>query len=115
MWFLDQLEPNNPFYNIPGGVRLSGELNVAALERTLSEIVRRHEVLRTSFSTMAGEPRQVIGAATEIKLPVEDLSDLPAEQREQEAERLAGEEAREPFDLSRGPLLRAAFAAIGSR
>ena len=85
LWFLDQLEPNNPFYNIPAGVRLNGDLNIEALERTLSEVVRRHEVLRTSFSTVGGEPQQVIGAPTEIKLPIEDLSHLPAEEREQEA------------------------------
>jgi amino acid adenylation domain-containing protein/non-ribosomal peptide synthase protein (TIGR01720 family) len=114
LWFLDQLEPNNPFYNIPAGVRLSGELNVEALERTLSEIVRRHEVLRTSFMMVAGEPRQVIGAATEIKLPLEDLSDLHLEEREQEAARLAGEEACEPFDLSRGPLLRARLLRLAA-
>ena len=106
LWFLDQLEPNNPFYNISTGVRLSGELNVVALERTLSEVVRRHEVLRTTFSTVNGEPRQMIGAATAITLPPEDLRHLPAEEREREAERRAGEESRQPFDLSHGPLLR---------
>jgi amino acid adenylation domain-containing protein/FkbM family methyltransferase len=114
LWFLDQLEPNNPFYNVSAGVRLSGELNIEALERTLSEVVRRHEVLRTSFSTVAGEPRQVIGAATEIKLPLEDLNHLPLEEREQEAKRRAAEEAREPFDLSRGPLLRARLLRLAA-
>jgi amino acid adenylation domain-containing protein len=114
LWFLDQLEPNNPFYNVPSGVRFSGELNIEALERTLSEIVRRHEVLRTSFSMVAGEPQQVISAATGITLPLEDLSQLPVEEREQEAARLAGEEAREPFDLSRGPLLRARLLRLAA-
>jgi acyl carrier protein len=114
LWFLDQLEPNNPFYNIPAGVRFSGELNIEALQRTLSEIVRRHEVLRTSFIAVAGEPQQVIGPATEINLPVEDLSDLPGEQREHEAQRRAGEEAREPFDLSHGPLLRARLLRLAA-
>jgi amino acid adenylation domain-containing protein len=114
LWFLDQLEPNNPFYNISAGVRLNGDLNIEALERTLSEVVRRHEVLRTSFISVGGEPQQVIGAITEIKLPLEDLSHLPAEEREQEAQRLAGEEACESFDLSRGPLLRARLLRLAA-
>jgi acyl carrier protein len=114
LWFLDQLEPNNPFYNVPAGVRLNGELNIEALERTLSEVVRRHEVLRTSFINVAGEPRQVIGAATKIRLPVCDLSDLPATEREQEAARLAAAESREPFNLSYGPLPRARLLRLAA-
>ena len=70
LWFLDQLEPGSAFYNIPAAVRLHGVLNVEALERTLSEVVRRHEVLRTHFVAVDGEPVQVIETAAPLKLAV---------------------------------------------
>src|SRR5918912_2262902 len=94
LWFLDQLEPDNPFYNVPLAVRLGGPLDVAALGRTLSEIVRRHEVLRTTFSAVEGRAVQVIGPAREVRLDVEDLSRLGEQERETEAQKEAGEEAR---------------------
>jgi amino acid adenylation domain-containing protein len=106
LWFLDQLEPGSPFYNSPVAVRLSGELNVGALERTLSEIVGRHEILRTTFQTRDGEPAQVVGEPYEVRLPVEDLGALPEQEREEEMRRLVTEETQRPFDLTRGPLLR---------
>ena len=81
-WFLDQLERSNPFYNSFKAVRLKGELNVEALERTLSEIVRRHEVLRTRFVNAGGEPRQQVLETEAVKLPVTDLNALPESQRE---------------------------------
>ena len=68
LWFLDQLEPGSSFYNIPAAVRLRGVLNVEALERTLSEVVRRHEVLRTHFIAVDGEPVQVIEAAAPLQV-----------------------------------------------
>ena len=101
LWFIDRLEPGNPFYIVVAGVRLKGALDVAALERTLSEIVRRHEVLRTSFAMIDGEPVQVIAPFLPINIPIIETSD------EAEAQRLAAEEARRPFDLSTGPMLRA--------
>ncbi|HEY0522826.1 MAG TPA: amino acid adenylation domain-containing protein, partial [Stellaceae bacterium] len=106
LWFLDQLEPGNPFYNIAGAVRLRGALDVEALRATLTEIVRRHEVLRTRFDAIDGMPVQVIEPEGFPALATTDLSGLPAEERERRAQALALEEARTPFDLTKGPLIR---------
>ncbi|MFE8600248.1 amino acid adenylation domain-containing protein [Archangium violaceum] len=106
LFFLDQLEPNNPAYNMPTALRLEGTLDLAALERSFNELVRRHESLRTTFR---GEPKgatQVIAPAVPLPLPVVDLSGLPEAERESEARRLAIHETQRPFDLARGPLLR---------
>jgi amino acid adenylation domain-containing protein len=106
LWFFDQLEPNSPAYNIPGAVRLTGQLDVRAMEQTLSEIVRRHEILRTIFPTVNGRPVQVVTEAQPLSLPVVVLSELSPEEREIEAQRLVMEEIRRPFKLAQGPLLR---------
>ncbi len=106
LWFLDQMEPGNPFYSIPAAVRLRGELDVAALELTFNEIVRRHESLRTTFVPVDGNPVQVISPSLTITLETIDLSELDEEQREAEAMRRVAADAREPFDLMNGPLLR---------
>ncbi|HID62186.1 MAG TPA: non-ribosomal peptide synthetase, partial [Anaerolineae bacterium] len=113
LWFLDQLEPGSPFYNIPTAVRLTGPLDVAALEQTLNEIVRRHEALRTTFETVDGRARQVIAPELTVPLPVTDLTDLPEAEREAEALQLASQEAQRPFDLARGPLLQARLLRLG--
>jgi acyl carrier protein len=107
LWFLDQLEPASPFYNIPESVRLNGPLDVGMLERALNEIVRRHESLRTTFLNVDGRPVQVIAPYLPVPLPVEDLQHLPKVDQEAEVYRLAQEEAQRPFNLSQGPLLRA--------
>jgi hypothetical protein len=107
LWFLDQLEKGGTAYNIPLAVRLSGALRVEVLERTLSEVVRRHEVLRTTFEQVDGRPVQVVHEHEPLRLEVEDLRAPGREGAEAEAERLTAEEARTPFDLSAGPLLRA--------
>ncbi len=112
LWFLDQLEPGNPLYNLPAAIRLTGSLNIAALEKALDEIVRRHEVLRTTFKTVEGDPVQVIAPELSLALPVVDLSSRPESVREAEAMRLATEMARESFDLSQGPLLRASLVKL---
>ena len=112
LWFLDQLASNNPSYNIPTAVRLSGKLNIAALEQTLTEVVRRHEALRTVFPMKDGQPVQQILEAAPVQLAITDLSLLPAMQRKAEAERLIAEEANRPFDLSEGPLLRAGLLRL---
>jgi amino acid adenylation domain-containing protein len=106
LWFIHQLEPEDVFYNVSSGLRLRGDLNVAALEASLCELVRRHEVLRTSFSDIDGRPVQVISPASGLSLPVEDLGELAEDEREAEVTRLAEGESKRPFDLSRGPLLR---------
>ena len=107
LWFLDRLAPGSPVYNVPGALLLTGELDVEALERALGELVRRHEPLRTTFAVEGGRPVQVIGPSGPFTLPRIDLSALPEDGREAYARRLLAEEARRPFDLARGPLLRA--------
>ncbi|HEX2740525.1 MAG TPA: amino acid adenylation domain-containing protein [Rubrobacter sp.] len=113
MWLLDQLEPGTPTYHISHALRLSGTLDTGALKRSLTEIVSRHEALRTTFAAEDGEPVQVISATIDVKLPVEDLSGLPQAEQEAEAKRLALEEKRRPFDLERGPLFRAGLLRLG--
>jgi amino acid adenylation domain-containing protein len=106
LWFLDQLEPGSPLYNNPAAVRLTGPLNVAALERSLNAIVKRHDVLRTAFTEAQGQPAQTILPELTVPVPLIDLRPLPAADRDAEAQRLAKEEAARPFDLRQPPLLR---------
>src|SRR6185369_13423222 len=114
LWLIDQLEPGNAMYNSPVALRLTGCLNVTALERTLSEIVRRHELLRTTFSVIDDQPAQVIAPPSALTLPIVDVSELPKAERELVAHRLAAEEAQRPFNLSVGPLLRASLVRLGA-
>lgn len=106
LWFLDRLEPGSPLYNIPSVLRLKGTLDIPALEKSLNEVIKRHEVLRTVFSEKDGQPFQII--QPELYVPIEqiDLSELPAEQQEHEFHRLAVDESLKPFNLAQGPLLR---------
>ncbi|MEW6732935.1 MAG: amino acid adenylation domain-containing protein [Acidobacteriota bacterium] len=106
LWFLDQIEPNNPFYNIATAIRLTGRLNINALEETFTEILRRHEVLRTSFVLVDGEPGQLITPYLRVVLPIEDLRSLPKSLRESEARDIAKLEVQQPFDLTQCPLWR---------
>jgi surfactin family lipopeptide synthetase A len=115
LWFLEQLVSDNPFYNMPVYFRLRGSLDVAALERTLREIVRRHEILRTAFVALDGQPFQVIAAAQILTLEVIDLRELPGSEQEAELRRLAAEEAKRTFDLTRWPLLRAKLLCLGEK
>ena len=115
LWFMDRLEPGSTAYNIPLAWRLGGALDEAALERALGEIVRRHEALRTTFAEVDGSPVQVIAPFGGFALPVEDLSGLGEADREAAVGRRAGEEARRPFDLARGPALPRGAAAAGRR
>ncbi|MEG4407807.1 amino acid adenylation domain-containing protein [Microcoleus sp. MON2_D5] len=106
LWFLDQLVPNNPFYNVPAALRLTGSLNFAALQQTFNEIVRRHEALRTTLAVVSGQPVQRIAAAFHLPINVVDLRNLPKESRQTEANRLTTEEAQRSFNLSNDLLLR---------
>ena len=106
LWFLDQLEPGSNFYNIFDTYPFNGPLDEQALERSVSEIVRRHEVLRTTFDVVEGEPVQKIAPHTPVSIPVVDLSHLTPETRESEVARISAEASGAPFDLRRGPLVR---------
>lgn len=107
MWFLDQLQPGNPFYYMPGEIRLTGRLHVDLLHAALNGVIQRHESLRTSFSLSNDTPYQVIADKVIIELPLIDLSDLPPAERDAKVSWLAQDEKQTPFDLSVGPLIRA--------
>ncbi|MFN6487124.1 MULTISPECIES: non-ribosomal peptide synthetase, partial [unclassified Nostoc] len=112
LWFLDQLEPNSSFYNVPIGLRLSGTVQVAALEQSLSEIIHRHEALRTNFTTVDGRPTQVIQTQTNWTLSVVDLKHLSTSEQEIATQRLAQQQAIQPFDLAKGALVRATLVVL---
>jgi amino acid adenylation domain-containing protein/FkbM family methyltransferase len=114
LWFLSQLEPDSPFYNVPIAIEISGPLNVPVLTKTFSEIVLRHEALRTTFVNVDGQPVQVISQSPNTKLVVVDLKHLSAEQRRDEVNELAFNEARTPFDLAQDPLLRTKLLELSS-
>ena len=106
LWFLDQLEPASPLYNNPVAVRLTGCLDVDVLEQSLNQIVRRHEVLRTSFAGVEGRPVSVISERVHLPVAATDLRFLPAEEREKELRCQVEEESRRPFSLVESPLVR---------
>jgi len=107
LWFIDQFEPNSAQYNLPDVVRLRGALDIAALNRALNEVIARHEVLRTTFQNIEGRALPVVAPTLVLQMPLVDLTGLPEAEREAEALRLAEAEARRPFDLTHGPLIRA--------
>ena len=115
LWFLDQLQPGDPLYNMPSVTRLTGRLDSILLERSLNQLLERHEALRTSFRVdpARGEPVQVIAPALSVSLASEDLRELPEADREAEARRLISEEARRTLNLQQGPLLRATLLRLG--
>jgi len=115
LWFLDQLQPGSSAYNMPAAVRLTGELDVAALAATLREIIRRHESLRTSFAVRDGQPVQVVAPAAELLLPRVDLRGISPGRGEAEVGELAAAEALRPFDLRRTPMLRAMLVGLEAR
>ena len=114
LWFLDRLLPNKATYNIPAVWRLRGQLDALALERSLNELVARHETLRTRFVLSGDEPVQVIEPPSAVALPVTDLSAMPQAEREARARQITDTDARQPFDLEAGPLLRAQLLRLAA-
>ncbi|MBD1872290.1 amino acid adenylation domain-containing protein [Nodosilinea sp. FACHB-131] len=106
LWFLYQLAPHNPFYNVPAAIRLTGTLNRSALERSLQEIVRRHAALRTRFTTVDGQPAQVVEPNANVELAVVNLQSVAISERDRIQQQLATAEAQRPFNLSTDSLLR---------
>jgi amino acid adenylation domain-containing protein len=106
LWFLDQLEPESPLYNVAQAYRMSGLLNEDALHKTFATLVNRHESLRTTISAVEGVPMQFIAETGMIEIPVIDLKSLPVMERENEARRIAAAEFQKPFDIAQGPLIR---------
>lgn len=112
LWFLEQLVPGSAAYHIPVAVRLQGPLDVPVLNRCINEIVQRHEILRTTFTTKDGRPYQVSTPALSLTVPLVDLRPLPADRRETKVVEIAEAEARRPFDLTEGPLFRVVLLQV---
>jgi hypothetical protein len=116
LWFVDRLAPGTTAYNIPFAGRLAGPLDPGALAAAFREVVRRHEVLRTTFPARDGRPVQAIGPPPErVAVPVVDLAALPPARRDAEAARLVDADPRVPFDLERGPMFRVGLVRLGAR
>ena len=114
IWLLDQLDPGNISYNISFANRLKGRLDLASLERSLQEVVARHEALRTIFVNKEGQPQPVLVNFLRLVVPLVDLRQIPEEERENRVRQLLQGEARQPFDLARGPLLRVLLLRLGA-
>ncbi|MEH1970760.1 amino acid adenylation domain-containing protein [Nostoc sp.] len=112
LWFLEQLLPDSPFYNFPQTFRLFGQVNLRALEQSINEIVRRHEVLRTTFASSNGQPVQIIAPTLSVPIHLVDLHSLSETQKDTEIQRLMIEEFQQPFNINRGPLLRATLLQL---
>ncbi len=112
LWFLDQLQPGASIYNMPSAIRLPGPVSASLIGRCINEIVRRHDTLRTTFQKVEGRPFQQIAPLLDVSVPIIDLESFPSSQRELEAQRLAAVEAHRPFDLAKGPLVRAALLRL---
>ncbi len=115
LWFLQRLHPESPVYNVPVSVRFSGDLDAAVIQRTLREVAQRHEALRVTIVLDAGEPVQRVAPRIDLLMPEVDLSHLSAGEREAEILRCKDEEASLPFDLERGPLIRAKLLRLSPR
>ncbi|MEO1801928.1 MAG: amino acid adenylation domain-containing protein, partial [Cyanobacteria bacterium J06629_2] len=111
-WFLHQLEPNNPWYNISTAVKITGNLDIAKLQCCLDILVERQEILRTGFITVEGKPKLIIDNAAKINLSVVDLSALSAKEQLKQIKQLQVEDARQPFALDKCPLMRVKLLTI---
>ena len=112
MWFMHQFDPSGVLCNIPLVVKIEGDLRVELLREAINRLIRRHEILRTTFSVGGQDVLQIISRELTIDMPVADLSDLPAQEREKELKRLSREEGRYLFDLADGPLLKAVLVCL---
>ena len=112
LWFLHRLAPESSAYNIPNAIHASGPLNLHALERSINEIRRRHEVLRTTFAVREGQPIQIIRPPADVELPLVDLSDLPEPEKEARARELIETESNRAFDLSSEAALRVSLLRL---
>ncbi|AUB43295.1 Non-ribosomal peptide synthetase component F (plasmid) [Nostoc flagelliforme CCNUN1] len=112
LWLLEQLEPDSAAYNILGGVCFTGQLNVSALQQSFSEIIRRHEVLRTNFITLDGQPIQIIHPTCSFSMTIVDWQNLSITEREISIQQLATAEAKRPFDLAKEPLVRVSLIKL---
>ena len=115
LWFLDQFIPGNTLFNLRSAYPLTGDVDPAILESSLNEIVRRHEVLRTTFRAINGEPYQLVASSFWLNLRLVDLRSKTASRRVEASLALASEEAQRPFDLARGPLLRTALVRMDTQ
>jgi amino acid adenylation domain-containing protein/non-ribosomal peptide synthase protein (TIGR01720 family) len=114
LWFLHQLDPDSPSYNVASTLRVEGHLDVVALERALRELTRRHEILRTTYKSVDGRPVQVVDDEVRLSLAVQDLASLGADARAEAVRAEIAAEARRPFDLATGPLFRARLLSLGA-
>jgi non-ribosomal peptide synthetase component F len=114
LWFLDRLDPGSNAYSIPTAVRIAGPLDVPALQRAIDRVVERHEILRTAFPLVGDGPVQTVAPSLTVPLPLVDLGDVPEDRRDADVARRCEAEARAPFDLTRGPLLRALALRLGA-
>ncbi|MDQ2979010.1 MAG: condensation domain-containing protein, partial [Acidobacteriota bacterium] len=115
LWFFDQLEPGNAFYTTSRVLRVTGSLDVRALQAAFGAIVKRHESLRTRFDSVDGRPVQIVEEEAPFRIPVVDLTEAPPQEREAAAARRVAEEVGRPFDLSAAPLLRASVLRMTER
>lgn len=114
LWFLDRLEGESAAYNMPAAIELKGSLDVASLEKALQEIVRRHEVLRTTFKKINDSPVQIIDPSATLSLPIIDLQSIPTTDRSEKLQQLAAEDTQKPFNLTDGPLLRVSLLKLAT-
>ncbi|HZV36755.1 MAG TPA: amino acid adenylation domain-containing protein, partial [Verrucomicrobiae bacterium] len=115
LWFIDRLEPGSHAYNVPAAVRLHGPLDLNALQTSLNRIVARHEALRTTISFAEGKLTQIIAPAAQAKISVVNCETFPASERESQARKAVEKEARRPFDLAHGPLVRCTLVKLSER
>jgi amino acid adenylation domain-containing protein len=115
LWILDQLEPGNPLYNVPRAIRMAGNLDADALRTALNSVVRRHEVLRTTYRVEGDEPIQVIAPELQLAFPLVDLSSLAPADRENEAQRIIQQECSKPFDLAKDHILRSLLITLSAQ